>query len=215
EGQQLSILGSLLATVTLCGQQLSTTLYICPGMAATDGVIVGCHSLRRLGFSLCGPDGVDYLMQSDTADNLRIEQSSSIPAPEEMPSVGEEGEESASGDTRPNGRVSEENTQPNMQPNGCNLPSKSSQGEQEVTQAPSSEVGGARQKKKPRKKPKKKKGKGRLPAEGEGSKADSQDVGEEATYVGGNEQEKNVVQQTSCFKCSVVSEQFVVPETSS
>ncbi|MCP4118620.1 MAG: hypothetical protein GY737_25155 [Desulfobacteraceae bacterium] len=229
EGQQLSILGSLLATVTLCGQQLSTTLYICPGMAANDGIIVGCHSLRRLGFSLCGPDGIDYLMNSDTADNLRIEQSSSIPAPEKMPSLGEESEESAPADIRPNGRDSEENTRSN----GRNLQSESSLREQEVAQAPSSEVSGARQTKK--KKPKKKKGKGRPPAdvhvgevdrthvhvgegdvhEGEGHKADSQDVGEGATYVGDSEQGKNVVQQMSCFKCSVVSEQFVVPETSS
>ncbi|MCP4053103.1 MAG: hypothetical protein GY739_08550, partial [Mesoflavibacter sp.] len=105
--------------------------------------------------------------------------------------------------------------------------------EQEVAQAPSSEVSGARQTKK--KKHKKKKGKGRPPAdvhvgevdrthvhegegdvrEGEGHKVDSQDVGEGTTYVGGSEQGKNVVQQMSCFKCSVVSEQFVVPETSS
>ncbi|MCP4058998.1 MAG: hypothetical protein GY738_17140 [Pseudoalteromonas sp.] len=95
EGQPLSIIGSLLATVTICGQQISTPIYICPGMAASDGIIIGCHSLRRLGFSLCGPDGIDYLLNSDVADNLRIEQSSSFLAPKEMPSQGEESEERA------------------------------------------------------------------------------------------------------------------------
>ncbi|MCP4118915.1 MAG: hypothetical protein GY737_26670 [Desulfobacteraceae bacterium] len=95
EGQPLSILGSLLATVTLCGRQLSTTIYICPGMAAADGIIVGCHSLRRLGFSLCGPDGIDYLSNSDSDDNLELDRLTSFPAPKDMPSQGEESEGSA------------------------------------------------------------------------------------------------------------------------
>ncbi len=85
EDKPLQIIGSLMAQVTLCGQQILTPIYICPGMAATDGVLIGCHSLRHLEFSLCGPDGIDYLHGSDSKDNLEFSQETSVSAPRTMP----------------------------------------------------------------------------------------------------------------------------------
>ncbi|MCP4119577.1 MAG: hypothetical protein GY737_30085, partial [Desulfobacteraceae bacterium] len=209
EGQPLRILGSVLATVTICGQQISTPIYICPGMAASDGIIVGCHSLRRLGFSLYGPDGIDYLFNSDVADNLRIEQSSSFPAPKEMPFQGEESEERAPVQTRPNGR---------------DLQSEYSLGEQETAQTQFSKAVVVRKQKK---KSKKKKVKSRPPDKvektskvgqqedvGEGSEGEGHGGEGDATYVGGERQEEGVDRQESCLRCSVAKEQFVVSEAS-
>ncbi|MCP4065188.1 MAG: hypothetical protein GY740_18330, partial [Gammaproteobacteria bacterium] len=73
EGTPLKINGWLYAWVTVCGQQIRTPIYICPFMSKADGVIIGCHALRRLGFSLLGPDGVDYLGKADTRDNTAIQ----------------------------------------------------------------------------------------------------------------------------------------------
>ncbi|MCP4055018.1 MAG: hypothetical protein GY739_18645, partial [Mesoflavibacter sp.] len=102
---------------------------------------------RRLGFSLCGPDGIDYLSTRDSDDDLRLQQSISVPAPEEMPSQGEESEERAPVQTRPNGR---------------DLQSESSLGEQETVQTQSSKAVVVRKQKK---KSKAKKVKSRPPAE--------------------------------------------------
>ncbi|MCP4117695.1 MAG: hypothetical protein GY737_20310, partial [Desulfobacteraceae bacterium] len=73
EGTPLKINGWLYAWVSVCGQQIRTPIYICPFMSKADGVIIGCHALRRLGFSLLGPDGIDYLGKADTRDNTTIQ----------------------------------------------------------------------------------------------------------------------------------------------
>ncbi|MCP4115911.1 MAG: hypothetical protein GY737_10985, partial [Desulfobacteraceae bacterium] len=68
---------------------------ICPNMSKADGIIVGCHALIRLGFTLCGPDGIDYLWGSDLDDNMEICKSTPFPAPGAVPSSSEgEGETS-------------------------------------------------------------------------------------------------------------------------
>ncbi|MCP4116721.1 MAG: hypothetical protein GY737_15175, partial [Desulfobacteraceae bacterium] len=150
EGQPLHILGSLLTMVTMCGQQISTPIYICPGMAASNGIIVGCHSLWRLGFSLCRPDGIDYLSTSDSADNLELNKLTSFPAPKGMPFQGEEREEEASVQIQPTGRdsqVCEEGASSQTRPMGWD-----SLGQQATTQTQSSKAGVVRKKKKKSKK---------------------------------------------------------------
>ncbi|MCP4052338.1 MAG: hypothetical protein GY739_04580, partial [Mesoflavibacter sp.] len=96
EGNPIRIDGWLHATVSLCGQSIWTPIYICPNMSKADGVIVGCHSLKRLGFTMFGPDGVDYLGSSDWDDNAELSSVPTVSAPRATPLLrGGEGKEVA------------------------------------------------------------------------------------------------------------------------
>ena len=69
-GEPLELQGKVWLDLEVMGRKVRRPLLVCPKMGANDGILLGCHTLHRLGFQLLGPDGSNLLQDSDHADNM-------------------------------------------------------------------------------------------------------------------------------------------------
>ena len=69
DGQPLSVVGSIWVNLEVEGKKIRCPLLICPNMKVTEGPLIGCWAMYRLGYKLISPQNKDVLQEADYNDN--------------------------------------------------------------------------------------------------------------------------------------------------